>query len=254
MLAMAVLAAYGARHGIEVLGRYALVILPVLAVSLLLLLPLLGQSVMLSRLQPILENGSLPLLGSFAYAPVGFAAPPFILTLAAMVSDRPRLARQLHTTLLWHLALNLPFSALMIAVMGESLATTANFPGFVLVRGIEVADFIERVEALFMAMIGFGYFLRAAFFLFAAAVTLAEILRHEDYRPLVLPLVPTLWASASLIADSQQEYKAVVLSFVLVALTWCTGFLAPLALLLIDSLRRTLGRGRTGPMTESSPS
>lgn len=244
MILMGLVAAYGVRLGLETLTRSSQVILPILLGWLLLTLVLVIPKIDLHRLLPILEGGTPALVRSFVRSPSLFAETSFLLTLGPLVKDRGRLQGRLHLTLLCQLALNMLLAVLLIAVAGVHNATTVNYPIFVLSRRIDVADFIQRIEALFMTVVVLGYFVRLSFHLYAASVTFSEILGLEEHRPLVLPLLPILISLSVLVAASQQDYKRLTLTMVLIPLTWLFGLIIPLALLLIDSLRRLLGPGR----------
>lgn len=137
------------------------------------------------------RKGPFPLYESFLSAASIFAELTFLPTLAALLDDRRFLRRHLHWMLVPALGIILPLMVTVIAGLGEPGATTANYPVFQFVRMIEVDDYLQRLEPLFMMVIMTGYFIRTTFYLYALAFTLAEVCNLTEYRPVVLPLFPS---------------------------------------------------------------
>ena len=114
---------------------------------------------------------------------------------------------------------------------------TFTYPLMVATRYISIADFLEHLETIAMAIWVAGAFIKISVYFYALVLGTAQWLNLSDYRPLVFPLgflvVPsTLWW-----APNMQEFAAIVeRSMIFYNHTFHT--VIPILLLLIAVIRK----------------
>lgn len=183
----AVLVAYSV-WGAETIGRTALFAGPVLAVMLILLLSLNLSLYDTSQILPIFGMG----LGDIAVhglTNTGYFAE--LATLAVLVSflRNPRSVRRIGYAALVASALIKAAIVIFITMVfpfpdGSRLA----FPLLELSRGIDIGEFFERVEALFVFLWQFTAVIALSALLFTASQAWSHTFKVRDYRPLLGPL------------------------------------------------------------------
>lgn len=249
IIPLGLVAAYAARSGIESLGRTATALFPIFALGIAFLHLSLKDS-SFEHLLPVLDRGWGPVIEAAAITTPVFAEATFLPSLFAMMVNRNGAPRILRYSLALAGILNVAMHLTTIAVLGDSLAISSNFPVFAIARQISISDFLERMEAVFMTVIMMGYFIRIAFFLYATAFTTAEVWRFRDYRPLVLPFLGLMIPLAMLQWDSQRDYRESFIQVYGQPLFWLGSVILPLATLLIAAIR--FRRRNTAP-TKTDP-
>jgi spore germination protein KB len=183
------LAAWASHEGIEVIGRAGQVVFPLLIGSILLIVGLLAKDIKLHLLLPpvILYTGPLPHLQdmiSVAARTVEFA---WLGLLVPSVGDPRRLFGAAVRAQIWQGAVWVVMSIAIIGVLGRAIEEH-YFPFFAAARMVHVADFLERIDSVFLAVWLFGMYLRLAVLLWSTALSTAQCLGLQSYRPLVLPI------------------------------------------------------------------
>ncbi len=196
------------RSGIEVVGRSSqfLVALFVLLASLLFLL-LIGD------LDP---QNMLPLWeGRLLAAMKGSIAPSswiseyiFIGFLIPLVSNRERLHRHMLYSVLFVVIAMIVTNVVCLMLMG-GLTDSFQYPVMIAARYISIADFMQHLEAIVIAIWISGVFVKISFFLYVLSRSTAEWLGIASSKPLVLPLAVLCLAFAVWSADSQLEFARI---------------------------------------------
>ncbi|MFO8059420.1 MAG: endospore germination permease [Bacillota bacterium] len=179
-----------ARAGIEVIGRAADILFPLflLVLVLTLLFPLPDLRALAVNLEPVLARGAGPVLRG-AVVPTVMIAQYLVLIMLIPTLTQPRRAL---ATSLWALAgstfmLTL-VAAMVAAILGPDRGSRSIFPFFVMVRTLQISEFLERVEILTMFAWGFGLFIGLSVILLCATWGVAQLLGVRAYRPLVGPV------------------------------------------------------------------
>lgn len=189
-----------------------------------------------SNLLPVLEHGLFPVYKSVVGAGPIFPEVVFVPTLAALIHNRKGLRLSLHLMLLAAGAMISFMNFVVIATLGEHMATTTSYAGFTLARMISIGDTIEHIEPLYMVVIVIGYFVRVGLFLYAVSFTTAELLGLGNYRPLVLPCLIII-LTQGITQWQNTGGHAVWLVQVFPPLAWVVQLLLPAFLLTVAWLR-----------------
>jgi spore germination protein KB len=124
-----------------------------------------------------------------------------------------------------------------ISVLGVDLFRTSNFPLLTTIGRIQIADFIERLDVLFMLYLIIGGFFKIAIYYYAAVAGAADIFQFKNQRKLGFPLgIIVLFASVT-IASNYSEHIKEGLVIVPTYLHWPFQIIIPSMLLMIAVFR-----------------
>lgn len=231
------LACMTVRLGIEVIGRCALLILPVLI--------LLGILASILTLKDKHYEYVLPMLQtSFS----GYLRGTVLLSalfcesvVVGMVIWNVR-KRELKTkhTILFFAIIGLMFLGPLtgpVAVFDIESVRKFNYPTYEEIRYIEVANFLERLDVLGVVLWAGGSFLKIAVFLYSLTLGTAQWVGLKDHRPLIFPFAIVLLLQATNFASSRAEVW-VYLMKVFPLYTLAVGLLLPWLTLLVATIRK----------------
>ncbi|MNI35258.1 Spore germination protein YndE [compost metagenome] len=184
---MAAVCAINVRLGIEVVGRTSQVFVSLLVVLLCLIFVLLIRELRPAELFPFMENGLLPTIKG-AVAPAAWFSEYIVLAfLLPYVNHRKHTARTMLISLGLTTAAMMTTNLFCLFLMGDLTGTFA-FPFMIAARYITIADFLQHIEAIIIAIWIFGIFVKISVFLYIFATSTAEWFGLDDYRPVVVPL------------------------------------------------------------------
>lgn len=230
------ISAFAARGGVEVVGRLAELFVPVfvavVALFIVLILPELDPKNML----PILEHGFAPSLKG-AFVPQGWMSELFLLAfLLPFLTDRQNGMKRGMLAVV-AITVTLVVTNLVTLWLFGDITSRLTFPTYRVVQYIDVAAFLQNIDALVMALWVSSVFVKIAVFHYVLVLGTAQWLGLSDYRPLALPLcwlvlLFAIWSApgfselALFIGTALPVYKTVM------------QILLPLVLLLVSALRR----------------
>ncbi|MGQ9532631.1 MAG: GerAB/ArcD/ProY family transporter [Desulfotomaculales bacterium] len=184
---MVLLGGHAVRRGLEVFARVNDALLPVGALTVLLVGLLVAKDLDLRHYLPVLErgwkpviDGSLPLFGHVAQGYIILMFLPFVASVRGIYAWS-------FGTLAGLLAL-LGVGAMAIGAFGAEATARFPYPALEMVRMINVREFIQHLDAAMMVVWYGGIFLKYTILLYMTSLTLAQWLGLRDYRPLVWPL------------------------------------------------------------------
>jgi spore germination protein KB len=236
------LAAWASHEGIEVIARASQVVFPLLIGSILLIVLLLAKDVKLHLLLPpvILYTGPLPHLQDMINVAARNVEFAWLGLLVPSVSDPRRLFGAAARAHIWQGAVWMVMSIAIIGVLGREIEEH-YFPFFAAARLVHIAEFLERVDSVFLAVWLFGMFLRLAVLLWSTATGAAQWLGLQSYRPLVLPLAGIAVSYSIAQARTFSELRGYLEPEVFTPLGLLFLFLFPVLLLGVAVVRRMRG-------------
>lgn len=176
------------RSGIEVMVRTMQVVIPALLAFLGVLGILSLRDVNAQNLLPVLENGvRAPLQG--AYVRAGFFGECIVglMMVLPFLNRREQAPQVLIAPVCFLGLLGLTSSLWYISVLGPEVAGRLAFPAAEIARFISIAAFLERLEALAVALWMLVNFAKLGVWYYAATA-LGELLDLPDFRPLTWPV------------------------------------------------------------------
>lgn len=181
-------AAFAALSGLEVLGRAAEVLVPLFVIGGAAVLVLAAPRLDPQWLKPVLEQGwGRPLTG-VPYA-LGYLGICMMMGMFQAYQNKPEQAVLAKLFGLTVGSIVLTGSTLaVIALVGPDVAGASLFPELAVSREISIADFLERLDSIWMMIhVGAG-FLTVGALLWGAALGTAQTFGLPEYRRLVVPL------------------------------------------------------------------
>jgi len=179
MMTVLIIGAYGVYKGIEVIFRISEILLPlvVLSYAFLLFLLLVANIVHFEKLAPIMENGPLPILKAAFPDIVSFPFGQTVVFLMLWSSNSEQtVPLKPYTAAYAAVALFLIFmNAIIIAILGSSLAAMSSLPFLQAVQLISIARVFERLDVFVSLLIYIGLFMKMILFYLCAVISLASM-------------------------------------------------------------------------------
>ncbi|MCL5057477.1 MAG: spore germination protein [Actinobacteria bacterium] len=203
------LCAWAVRGGLEIQARVMEFAYPFVLVLLMAAILLTVNKIDFTNLLPILENGFKPVVRAFLN-PMGWRGEIILLAMIFPFMARPDQGGRCACIAVTAIGLILAVDAMINTVVFGPTVARLTFPTFSLVRMVNVADFIERIESVLVAIWVIGMFGKVALFYYATVIGIAQVAGLRDYRPLVLPVGVLLAALSLLVADNASELLAYI--------------------------------------------
>ncbi|MCL6610488.1 MAG: spore germination protein [Peptococcaceae bacterium] len=198
---MILMTSFTLKSGLEVLGRVSEALFPVLFFSITLVIILVFKEADFKNLLPVFDNGVLPVIRA-TMTPVSYAGELVTMLMLVPFLNRSRAARKSSVlAILLVGAIGLQIESLSTAVFGE-LRKELLLPHFSLIQWISIANFIERLDAIFMGLIIVSIFLKIAVLQYCSVLSIAQWLNLRTYQPLIIPVGVITLALSVLMFDN----------------------------------------------------
>jgi len=193
----------------------------------------------LENLRPVLENGIKPVFKTFATETITFPFGEMIVfTMVLPYLNDHKKAKWVCLGGMVLSGINITITAVInVAALGADLFTRANFPLLSTISKIQLANFIERLDVLFMLYLVIGGFFKITIFFYAAVVGTADIFGFKNQSKLSFPMGALVLFSSITIASNYSEHIKEGLQVVPVYLHWPFQILIPSFLLIIAFFR-----------------
>ncbi|MEF3304600.1 GerAB/ArcD/ProY family transporter [Paenibacillus sp. GYB003] len=207
---MVVSVAYVAYKGIEVLARTAGIYL-----IFLIFLGILGVLLIVSggilegiHLLPVMEKGVKPIVSTVFLETYGFPFGQMIVItmLLPYVNKRRSVKKVAHGAMAatgFVLSITI---AIEISVLGVQLTQQSTFPLLVTISMVDVADFLQRLDAIVVFTLIITVFFKIAVFYYVAVMGASELFDLPKPRQLILPVGFIILVTSMTIADNYSEY------------------------------------------------
>ncbi|GGJ66395.1 spore germination protein KB [Anoxybacillus voinovskiensis] len=203
---------YAAYKGIEVLARtgelffFSLYFTAFSGIALVVAAGLID----IHRLQPVLEEGWKRVFRivftQTLYVPFGETV---VFTMLLPYIQKHEKAKMVGWLAILLSGLNLAFiMAINIAVLGADTVARSTFPLLNTIREIRVANFLERLDVLFMIALVVGGFFKISLFFYAGVIGAADLFRMPQHQRLVYPLgISVLLLSIAIASNFSEHIK-----------------------------------------------
>lgn len=199
ILVVVAIAAYATRNGLEVFSRANEIFLPFIVTSIIILFILLTGKMNFQLLLPVFDVKSVDIFKG-ALAPEGWFGEIAVIAVVIPYLNKPREAHRVGALAILTCGALLMLSAVgVIALFGPTLVEAWLIATLSGARMINIAAFLDRVEAVIMVIWITGGLIKITVFYWAAVLGSAQILKLNDYRPLVIPIGTVLVAMSTLL-------------------------------------------------------
>ncbi|MFP5113162.1 GerAB/ArcD/ProY family transporter [Bacillaceae bacterium C204] len=232
---------YVIHKGFEVLARVGEIYFGIVYFTAILgmLLIVFSGLIHLGNLKPILENGLKPIIKIFLTQTINFPFGEMVVftMLLPFVTDKKK-AKIVCLSGMILSGINITITIIVdISVLGVGLFSHSTFPLLTTVGKIQIADFIERLDVLFMLYLVIGGFFKISIYFYAAVAGAADIFKIPNQRKIGFPLgLIVLFASVT-IASNYSEHIKEGLKVVPIYLHWPFQIIIPSLLLIIAFFR-----------------
>jgi spore germination protein KB len=193
----------------------------------------------LENLRPVLENGWMPVLKTFLGETLTF---PFgemvVFTMVLPFVNDPKKVKMVCLCGMILAGINITITAAInVAALGTDLFIRSNFPLLSTVSKIRIANFIERLDVLFMLYLVVGGFFKITIFFYAAVAGTADIFKFSDPKKLSFSLGALILFASVTISSNYAENTEEGLRIVPIYLHWPFQIIIPTLLLIIAFFR-----------------
>ncbi|PLS07214.1 GerAB/ArcD/ProY family transporter [Neobacillus cucumis] len=193
----------------------------------------------LENLRPILENGIKPVLKTAFTETINFPFGEMIVfTMLLPFLNDAKKAKWVCLGGMILSGINITITAVInVAALGTDLFMRANFPLLSTVSKIQLANFIERLDVLFMLYLVIGGFFKISIFFYAAVAGTADIFGIKHQSKLSFPMGALVLFSSITIASNYAEHIKEGLNIVPIYLHWPFQIILPSFLLVMAFFR-----------------
>ncbi|MDQ0873930.1 spore germination protein KB [Paenibacillus sp. V4I3] len=237
----AIVVVMGVRLGLETLVRAAEIFFPWIIMLFIILVACLLPEIQVEKLQPMFSVGSKPLIKA-ALSVAGTSSLPFIvlfMVFPAHVNHFQKAKKAFLIATLIGGACFVIITFLCISVLGTKMTERHMFPSYVLAKQINIGNFLERVEILIAGIWFLTVYFKTTFYFYGFVTGLAQILKIEDYRPLVWPLGMIL-VVFSLVVYPNVAYMAEFDTKAYIPYALTIGLLYPILIIGVAAIRKSM--------------
>jgi spore germination protein KB len=229
--------------GIEVIGRCNEFLLPLIIFFLIPLLFLMMGEVDPNQLKPILGEGILPVLQG-AVSPAGaFFNQLFILGWLLPYLNQPKKALKVSLIALLGISIHLLIVALLSIMILGPITGKLNYSFLSVIQYIGIVGSLERLEAITVSMWVMANFVKISVSLFILCLSISQVFGIQNYRDIVSPITLLTIIGSVWVFKNSVDLQA-FLTFTYPSTGFFSQSLIPLALLVIDTIKRKVGNSR----------
>jgi len=193
-------AVYG---GLEVIGRTSQIILPVVGLFFILVVIMLLKDLDFLEILPVFERGPMPALMG-AYTPSGWFSEMFLISFMLPYLKQQQKGLKWGMICVFSIVLIMVIANLVTYMLFGPLTEFFTYPVMNAVRYISIAEFLEHLEAIIMAIWVASTFIKISMFYYVIVLGMAQWLNLSDFRPIILPIgflliVVSIWSTPNLL-------------------------------------------------------
>lgn len=230
MIAMILVVVYMMYSGIETMGKWSLVMLPVVVFVVILTTVLAINKMDVTNLMPVMEHSlGTVAKGSYKLFTFPYAETVLLLCLAGSMKKTGNPYKIYIYGILIGTALLFLVVMRNILLMGPDVLGAEAFPSYVAVRIISIGDFIARIEGSIAMNLILAGIIKISVCLLATTKGIAKLFGIDNYRNILFPISLTAVALAVILYKSAMEmfsfiniyqYYAIPFQILIPVLVW----------------------------------
>jgi spore germination protein KB len=131
----------------------------------------------------------------------------------------------------------------LLLLFGPNLTSHLTYPVLEMVRLIRIADFIENLDPIIIAIWSTAVFLKVSILLYVSTIILSQLFRLKDYRPLSFSLMMVMFVMSLKMSESTAELNDFFET------SWATfAFFVeciPILYLIVDTIKHLFQKGKS---------
>lgn len=232
---------YAISKGVEVLARVGellFFLVYFMAISGGLLITFAGL-IHLENLKPILENGLRPVIKTALMQTINFPFGEMIVfTMLLPILNEQKKAKKICLFAMVLSGINIAITTIIdISTLGVDFFIASPFPLLSAIRKIQLLNFLERLDVLFMLYLTVGGFIKIGVFYYAAVVGAADLFKLKEPNKITFPICLLILFASGAIASNYSEHIKEGLEVVPIYLHWPFQIIIPGILLIIAFIR-----------------
>lgn len=186
---MGLICIYIVKSGVEVIGRWSILVAFIIILALILLNILSIPQMRLSALKPVLYNGFNPVLKSamtiFAFP---FGETVLFMTVLGALNRQGSPFKVYAVSLIIGGIVLLAATIRNITTLGVETLSILYFPVHGSISLIDIGDFLQRVEVVVSIIYLLAGIIKVGVCLYAASLGFAKLFNFKDYRKIIIPI------------------------------------------------------------------
>lgn len=229
----------GIYYGIETIGRSSKIFAIAFTSLFCLGMVLVAPKSNVENLLPILENGFVPVLKA-TFIIIHYMVFPIIIMLMVYptnVQNDNKVNKAIFTGFIWGSMLVILGNIMSILVLGDTIASRASYPTYLLAKEIQVGEVFTRMEALVSGSWIITIFFRVLMYFYAVIIGLKQVFGLKEYEYNILPIgIIVAVLSGFIYKDAYYQVEYDMTAWIFFILTF--GFFLPIILLIIGLVKR----------------
>ncbi|WP_147535818.1 GerAB/ArcD/ProY family transporter [Bacillus marasmi] len=233
---------FGLYYGLETFSRTSEIIFPITIFFFCLLIILIFPQAKIENIQPMLEGGFKPIInGTLPYIGTPCMELVVFLMIYPYVKDTNKTTKAFYYGYLFGGLILIIISFISILVMGSEMTGRVIYPTFILATKINIANILERIEAIMAILWIITIFFKLIICFYATTVCFAQALKLKHSRILYFPF-GMMMIVLSLIAYPNSSFFISVIGSIWTPFAAVYGLLFPVLLLVVGKLRGMIGK------------
>ncbi|MUT67479.1 endospore germination permease [Paenibacillus sp. NEAU-GSW1] len=222
------------RYGVEVIGRCAQLLMPILITLTSLLIAPLISDMEPENLLPFLENGIVPVMKSTIMMQVWFPMYAYMTFFLPFVHNINQARKWGFLSVLWSV---LTFTGTMLVILFvlDGAVSLFRFPYLIISRYLAIFGFFSRLDIIIMVFWIVDVFVRFIVLHYAAAIGLAQWFGASSYRHLAAPLAVLILVFSVWSYPSSVDFYSIPMH--VSTLYFCANIILPAFLFIVSLLR-----------------
>ncbi|HJV31679.1 MAG TPA: endospore germination permease, partial [Bacillales bacterium] len=187
IVAMMIVSAYAVYGGLEVIGRCSEIIVPVVSLLYIVICVLLVKDLDTHYLFPIMENGLMPSFKGSVVPQSWFSEFILVSFLLPYLADKEKGMKWGMISVFSVMFIMILTNITTLLLFGKATANL-TYPVITAARYISIADFLEHLESIIIALWVAGTFVKITVFFYTLVLGTSQLLKLSDFRPIILPM------------------------------------------------------------------
>ncbi|SNS95334.1 spore germination protein KB [Anaerovirgula multivorans] len=177
-------------YGIETIARASELFIYFASIIFFLAMILVSPNAKIENLQPVFENGIMPILKSSVFFSCFLTLPLITLMMIYPIhlSNMQKAKKSLFKGYLWANLIIFITTFMSILVLGSIITAKAQYPTYLLATEINVGVVFTRLEFLIVAIWIVTQFMIGILFFYSGVTGLSELIGLKEHKKIVVPL------------------------------------------------------------------
>ncbi|ASN07389.1 spore gernimation protein [Virgibacillus necropolis] len=199
---MALVSALAVHGGLEVMARSAQIFVPIVVILFLSIVILLIPDLEPKNMFPVMEKGVKPSVMG-AVVPSSWFVEFFLISFLLPFLRKREKGLKWGMISVFTVMLTLVITNLFSLFLFGNITATFTYPVMSAARYISIADFLQHLESIVMAIWVGAMFIKISVFYYAVVIGTAQWLNLSNYRPVVFPIgfllvIFSIWSAPNL--------------------------------------------------------